>query len=178
MSFHDKLRAGIPTLSYEVFPPKNSTEWGALYETLGAVSKQAPDFISVTYRGGVSTRERTVNLVRRIHRELEIEPVAHLTCISHDANELREILASLEASGITNIIALRGDRPKKGQPIGLEHASDLIVLARREFSFKIACAYYPEKHPDAPSLDEDIKFLRYKQECGAGPRHLPVLFRQ
>ncbi|HEX5322866.1 MAG TPA: methylenetetrahydrofolate reductase [Capsulimonadaceae bacterium] len=167
MPFYEKLAAHIPTLSYEVFPPKNPAEWGSLYSTLGQISRQSPDFISVTYRGGVSTRERTVELVGRIQRELEIETVAHLTCISHSTQELQEILDALQTSGVRNIIALRGDRPKQKPENGMEHASDFITLARERFPGRIACAYHPEKHPEATSIEDDIKFLKLKQDNGA-----------
>jgi methylenetetrahydrofolate reductase (NADPH) len=167
MSLSDKFKAGQPTLSFEIFPPKNPAEWGALYETLGRISKLSPDFISVTYRGGVSTRAGTVELVQRIQKELAVPAVAHLTCITHSESELREILTDLQNAGIKSIIALRGDRPKPPSPIGLAHASDLISLASSEFTFDIACAFYPEKHSEASSLDEDIRYLKFKQDCGA-----------
>jgi methylenetetrahydrofolate reductase (NADPH) len=167
MSFYQKLISGTPTLSYEVFPPKNPAEWETLYTTLGQISRQKPDFISVTYRGGVSTRERTVELVGRIQRELAIETVAHLTCISHSAEEIREILESLEAAGVRNIIALRGDRPKQKPTNGMEHASDFITLARGCFGGHIACAYHPEKHPEAATIEDDIQYLKLKQDNGA-----------
>lgn len=167
MPFYDKLCAHIPTLSYEVFPPKNPLEWGALYSTLGQISRQAPDFISVTYRGGVSTRERTVELVGRIQRELAIETMAHLTCISHSAEELLEIMDQLASSGVRNIIALRGDRPKEKPAHGMEHASDFIALAKSRFGGRIACAYHPEKHPESASLDDDVRYLKLKEESGA-----------
>jgi methylenetetrahydrofolate reductase (NADPH) len=167
MPFKDKLISGLPTLSYEVFPPKNATEWGALYETLARIAQLHPDFISVTYRGGVSTKDRTVDLVNRIQRELAIETVAHLTCITHSEQELRDILNDLASAGIKNIIALRGDLPKAGSPVGLSHASDLITLAANHYNFSITCAFYPQKHPDSPTLDEDIRYLKFKQDCGA-----------
>jgi methylenetetrahydrofolate reductase (NADPH) len=167
MSFFDKFNSGKPTLSYEVFPPKNPAEWGALYETLARIAKLSPDFVSVTYRGGVSTRRGTVDLVNRIQNELAIETVAHLTGICHDIDDLREILRDLQAAGIKNIIALRGDRPTIPVPTGLPHASDLIKLARTEFNFQVACAFYPEKHPEAVTLEEDINYLKFKQDTGA-----------
>lgn len=167
MPFYEKLCAHIPTLSYEVFPPKNPLEWEALYSTLGQISRQKPDFVSVTYRGGVSTRERTVELVGRIQRELEIETMAHLTCISHSAEELGEIMDQLSQSGVRNIIALRGDRPKVKPAHGMEHASDFILLAKARFPGKIACAYHPEGHPESASIDDDIRYLKLKEESGA-----------
>jgi methylenetetrahydrofolate reductase (NADPH) len=167
MPFFDKLNSAVSTLSYEVFPPKNPAEWGALYETLSRISQLFPDFVSVTYRGGVSTRQGTVELVNRIQKELEIETVAHLTCITHEISDLRNILKDLQSAGIKNIIALRGDLPKSSDPIGLPHATDLISLAKNEFAFKIACAFYPEKHPDAATIEDDIRYLKLKQDTGA-----------
>jgi methylenetetrahydrofolate reductase (NADPH) len=167
MSFIDKLRSENPTLSFEVFPPKNPAEWAALYETLARISKFTPDFVSVTYRGGVSTRSKTVELVGRIQRELEIETVAHLTCITHSEDEIKDILNDLQSASIGSIIALRGDTPKKQSPKELKHATDLIRIANSGYKFNIACAFYPEKHPDAPTLEEDISYLKVKQDAGA-----------
>ena len=172
MAFCDKLTAGIPTLSYEFSPPKNPADWATLYSTLGAIAKQAPDFVSVTYGAGGSNRQKTVDLVSRIERELDIEAVPHLTCVGHSRKEIQEILTTLQAAGIQHLMALRGDAPTNDasyqpHPDGFAHASDLIEYARANFDFHIACAFYPEKHPDAEHLDDDIKWLRFKQDCGA-----------
>lgn len=172
VSFLDKLHRGEPTLSYEFSPPKNAEGWATLYSTLGEVSKLSPDFVSVTYGAGGSNRQKTIDLVSRIERELEIESVPHLTCVGHSQAELKDILASLENAGIRSLMALRGDAPQhdptyRPHPEGFAHASDLIAFAKANYSFQIGCAYYPEKHPDAPHLDDDIKWLRFKQDCGA-----------
>jgi len=172
MSYYDKQQRSEPTLSYEVFPPKNAAGWGALYETLAAISQRSPDFISVTYGAGGSTREKTLDLVSRIQRELEIPGVAHLTCVGHSRQELSGILNALEAAGIGGIMALRGDPPRGQKSFtphaeGFSHASDLIALARPNFQFRIGCAFYPEKHPEAATLDEDIAYLKLKQDQGA-----------
>ena len=172
MAFIDKLSAGIPTLSYELFPPKNPAGWGTLYGTLGEISKLSPDYISVTYGAGGSTRSKTVDLVARIQNELGIESMAHLTCVGHSRDELRDILATLEQSGIGNVLALRGDPPKgdktfKPHPQGFAHASDLIKFIKSDFKLRIGCAYYPEKHMEAASLESDIAFLKLKQDHGA-----------
>lgn len=173
MAFQDKIKAGIPTLSYELFPPKNPAGWGTLYGTLGEISKLAPDYISVTYGAGGSTRSKTVDLVARIQNELGIESVAHLTCVGHSRDELRDILHTLERAGIRNVLALRGDPPKgdvgfKPHPDGFAHASDLIRFIQADFpSLNIACAFYPEKHMEATSLEADIEFLKMKQDNGA-----------
>ena len=172
MAFLDKIKAGTPTLSYELFPPKNPAGWGTLYGTLGDISKLAPDYISVTYGAGGSTRSKTVDLVARIQNELGIESVAHLTCVGHSKEELRDILRTLEQAGIRNVLALRGDPPKgdkafKPHPDGFAHASDLIRFIQADFNLNIACAFYPEKHMEAATLDADIGYLKLKQDNGA-----------
>jgi methylenetetrahydrofolate reductase (NADPH) len=172
MDFCDKLAAGVPTLSYEFSPPKNPAEWARLYSTLGEITRQAPDFVSVTYGAGGSNRQKTVDLVSRIERELDIESVPHLTCLGHSQEEISEILTTLQAAGIRHLMALRGDAPKNDalyqpHPGGFAHASDLIKYAEANFDFHIGCAFYPEKHPDAERLDDDIQWLKFKQDCGA-----------
>ena len=172
MDFCDKLAAGVPTVSYEFSPPKNPAEWARLYSTLGEITRQAPDFVSVTYGAGGSNRQKTVDLVSRIERELDIESVPHLTCVGHSQEEIAEILATLQAAGIRHLMALRGDAPQNDpsytpRPDGFLHASDLIAFAKARFEFHVGCAFYPEKHPDAAHLDEDIQWLKFKQECGA-----------
>jgi methylenetetrahydrofolate reductase (NADPH) len=172
MALLEKLHNGTPTLSYELFPPKNPAGWGTLYGTLGELSRHAPDYISVTYGAGGSTRSKTVDLVARIQNELGIESVAHLTCVGHSKDELTAILGTLEAAGIRNVLALRGDPPKgdaafRPHPDGFGHASDLIRYIKKISSLRIACAYYPEKHVEAPSLEKDIGYLKLKQDNGA-----------
>ena len=171
MEFCNKLAVGVPTLSYEFSPPKNPAGWATLYSTLGELTRQAPDFVSVTYGAGGSNRQKTVDLVSRIERELDIQSVPHLTCVGHSQEESREILTTLQAAGIHHLMALRGDAPKNDasyqpHPDGFAHASDLIKYAG-QFDFHVGCAFYPEKHPDAEHLDDDIKWLKFKQECGA-----------
>lgn len=171
MSFFDRLKQGIPTLSFELFPPKNPAGWGVLYGTLGEISKLSPDFISVTYGAGGSTRAKTVELVARIQGELGIESMAHLTCVGHSRSEIGEILTALQNSGIRNVLALRGDPPKgdtafKPHPDGFAHASDLIAFIKGGYGLNIGCAFYPEKHMEAPSLDQDLAFLKLKQDNG------------
>jgi len=172
MTFCDKLAAGEPTLSFEFSPPKNPAGWATLYSTLGEITRVAPDFVSVTYGAGGSNRQKTVDLVSRIERELDIESVPHLTCVGHSREEIREILTTLQTAGIRYLMALRGDAPKDDpqyhpHPEGFAHASDLIQFAHDNYNFHIGCAFYPEKHPDAAHMDEDIQWLKFKQEKGA-----------
>lgn len=172
MTFLDKLHHGTPTLSFEFFPPKNPDGWGTLYQTLGNISKRHPDYVTVTYGAGGSTRRKTMDLVSRIQDELGIEAMAHLTCVGHSRDELFEILGSLQSAGIKSIMALRGD-PPKGQTkfvaheCGFRYASELIAFIKENFTFQIGCSFYPEKHPEAESLERDIEVLKQKQDHGA-----------
>jgi methylenetetrahydrofolate reductase (NADPH) len=171
MSILEKLQRG-PTLSYEYFPPKNPAGWASLYATLAESVKQTPDFVSVTYGAGGSTRSKTVDLVGRIQGELGIEAMAHLTCVGHSRDELHGILDQLWSAGIRHVLALRGDPPKgdtsfKPHPEGFAHASDLIRFIKDNFGFTIGCAFYPEKHVEAASLEADLNALKLKQDNGA-----------
>ncbi len=172
MTILAKLDNGTPTLSYELFPPKNTGGWATLYATMAEISKLSPDYISVTYGAGGSTRSKTIDLVSRIQDELGVETMAHLTCVGHSKAELRDILQTLADSGIRNVLALRGDPPKgdktfKPHPDGFAHASDLIKFIRAEFALQIGCAFYPEKHMEASDPDTDIDYLKLKQDNGA-----------
>lgn len=172
MDYLEKLKNGIPTVSFEFFPPKNTMGWMTLYKTLSELSHEKPDYVSVTYGAGGSTREKTVELVGRIQGELDISSVAHLTCVGHSKTDIDSILASLKVKGIKTILALRGD-PPKGQgefvphPDGFASAAELIAHIKKTSDFNVACAYYPEKHPTAASLENDVDFLKIKQDSGA-----------
>ena len=126
----------------------------------------------MTYGAGGSTRTKTVDLVGRIQGELGIEAMAHLTCVGHSREELRGILEQLWNGGIRHVLALRGDPPKgdttfRPHPEGFAHASDLIRYVKNNFGFTIGCAFYPEKHVEAASLEADMDTLKLKQDNGA-----------
>jgi len=175
MTFLEKLQKRTPTLSFEFYPPKNPDGWGTLYSALGSISKKQPDYVTVTYGAGGSTRQKTIDLVSRIQDELDIEAMAHLTCVGHSRDELFEILTALQKAGVRYIMALRGDPPGFMQgnrvftphPEGFAHASDLIAFIKANFHFSVGCSFYPEKHPEAESLAHDIGFLKLKQDVGA-----------
>lgn len=172
MSFCEKLKSGTPTLSFEFFPPKDPGGWGTLYTTMGQLSRLAPDYVTVTYGAGGSTRQKTVELVSRIQDELEIETMAHLTCVGHSRGELAEILTTLQTAGIRSIMALRGDPPRgetkfTPHPKGFQYASDFIKFIKDGWDFTVGCSFYPEKHPEAESLERDIAVLKLKQDNGA-----------
>ncbi len=168
----EKLQTKQPTISFEFFPPKSSQGWAGLYSTLGEVTNLNLDFVSVTYGAGGSTREKTVSLVGRIQNELGIETMAHLTCVGHSQDELKEILSLMKQQNVKAIMALRGDPPQgetnfKPHPDGFAHGSDLIKFIKENFDFTIGCACYPEKHLESDHVDQDIEYLKLKQDNGA-----------
>src|SRR5947209_2037604 len=122
---------GLPTLSFEFFPPKTEPGFAQLYQAIDELHPLKPSYVSVTYGAGGSTREKTVDLVERIQRELKIRSMAHLTCVGHTAEQLGSILDDLWAAGIRNVLALRGD-PQAGQTSfvatagGFANANELV----------------------------------------------------
>ncbi len=172
MRIGDLLERRRPCLSFEFFPPKTDAGVETLMTTVKALRILNPGFISVTYGAGGSSRARTLEVVKRIKAELEIEAMAHLTCVGTTRDELRGLLAELEAAGIENIMALRGDPPKGEETFravegGLRYATDLIGFLTDEFSFCVGAGAYPETHPEASSSDDDVRVAVAKVEAGA-----------
>ena len=154
--------------SFEVFPPKKTSTVDVIYQTLDELSGLKPDFISVTFgAGGSGNSFFALDIASRI-KESGLVPVLHLPCINFTRAEIDSTLAEAQARGIENILALRGDINPDIPPVkDFEHASDLITYLRGKGDFDIAGACYPECHPDAETLDEDIDNLKIKVEAGA-----------
>lgn len=154
--------------SFEVFPPKKTSTVDVIYQTLDELSGLKPDFISVTFgAGGSGNSFFALDIASRI-KESGLIPVLHLPCINFTRAEIDSTLAEAQACGIENILALRGDINPDIPPVkDFEHASDLITYLRGKGDFDIAGACYPECHPDAETLDEDIDNLKIKVEAGA-----------
>jgi 5,10-methylenetetrahydrofolate reductase, prokaryotic form len=160
-------------VSAEFFPPK--TEEGArqILRTANAIKNFPLDMVSITYGAGGSSRERTIEYGELIQEIFNFNVMPHLTCVGHSKAELNDILARFAEKGFSRIMALRGDPPKDvatfvQHPDGLAYASDLISMIRQTHpNLKIACAAYPEKHPEAPSADFDIEMLKLKVKSGA-----------
>lgn len=172
MNFEQKLQQNIPTISYEFFPPKNAQGWGTLYATLANAAQLNLDFVSVTYGAGGSTRKKTVSLVGRIQQELCIDTMAHLTCVGHSKDELGAILNNIQSEGVRAIMALRGDPPQgessfTPQADGFSYGNELIQYIKSNYDFTIGCACYPEGHTESKDVDQDIHYLKLKQDCGA-----------
>ena len=141
-------------------------------ETAASLLPLHPAFVSVTYGAGGSTRSRTIDVVKALKRDLGLEAMAHLTCVAASTDDLRRVLVEIEAAGIDNVLALRGDPPRGAdrfvqQPGGLAYASDLVELVCGEFRFCVGGACYPEKHVEAVDIVTDLKHLRSKVQAGA-----------
>jgi len=162
-----------PTFSFEFFPPQTDDGMRQLFETISHLRDLEPTFVSVTYGAGGSVRQRTVDLVTRIRHELDIEPVAHLTCVNATAGELRTILDGLRDNGIDNVLALRGDPPKGSDAFvptegGFAQSVEFMEFINARYDFCVGGACYPEKHPESASTDDDVLFAKRKADAGAG----------
>ncbi len=162
-----------PLRSLEFFPPKDEAGIEALRQTAAALRPIAPDFVSVTYGAGGSTRERTARVCELLKRDFGFTVMPHLTCVGHTRAELAAAADAIHGGGFRNIMTLRGDPPKgetafRAPPDGLRHASELVTLLRgRHPDFCLGVAGYPEKHPEAPSAEADLAHLKQKVDNGA-----------
>ena len=159
----DLLSAGR-TVSFEFFPPKSDAEADTLAATLRDLEPLDPSFVSVTYRGGAESRQRTYDLVTMMEAETTLTPMAHLICVAHTVAELTEILVQYREAGIENLMALGGDPPSDpGAIVGeLTYASELVALARDIGGFSIGIAAHPAGHPRSTSMAEDRDRLAAK----------------
>jgi methylenetetrahydrofolate reductase (NADPH) len=169
----DLFKLNRPLRSLEFFPPKDDAGVEALRQTAKALQRIAPDFVSVTYGAGGSTRERTAQVCDFLRRDFGLTVMPHLTCVGHSRAELGGIADRIHAGGFRNIMTLRGD-PPKGQTQfvpyqdGLRYANDLVTLLKaRHPDFCLGVGGYPETHPEAPSAEADLQNLKRKVDAGA-----------
>ncbi|MBM2811541.1 MAG: metF [Chloroflexi bacterium] len=171
MRIIDCFNAGRRVFSFEFLPPKTDEGVRSLFRTVQELGTLNPSFVSVTYGAGGSTRELTIDLVARIKQEVEIEAMAHLTCVGHSASEIASILDQLAGRGIENVLPLRGD-PPRGEtqfvhpPDGFGYAQELVRFVRPRYDFCLAGACYPEGHPECQDKDEDLRHLKEKVDSG------------
>ncbi len=160
------------TISFEFFPPRNAVGIPAVLDTVTELTAYCPDFISVTYGAGGSTRDFTEQITMAAKQSAGVEVMAHLTCVGQTVEELDGVLHRLESAGIENVIALRGDPPQGEARFlaiegGFSHASDLVSHIRDNYDFGIAAACYPEGHTEAVSLERDLQYAKLKVDNGA-----------
>tara|TARA_B100001559_G_scaffold233702_1_gene196911 strand:- start:45 stop:893 length:849 start_codon:yes stop_codon:yes gene_type:complete len=157
-------------ISFEFFPPSSDRAEIKLWDSIKVLEPLNPNFVSVTYGAGGTTRDRTHNCVKKIIEETNLEPAAHLTCVNSTKDEIKKITDKYKKIGVKHIVAVRGDMPNfanfEPHPKGYKSSIDLVKnLSDQEFNVTVSA--YPEKHPDALSFDQDIEFLKRKIDAGA-----------
>lgn len=160
------------SISFEIFPPKKDGAFDTVFETLDALGKLNPDFISVTYGAGGSRSGETIQIASYIQNKLGIDAMAHVTCVGSRKEQLLKVCEALKENHIEHILALRGDRPRDMSDEqflsrAFAHASDMMSFIREHTDLHMAGACYPEKHFEAFSMESDLNNLRRKQEAGA-----------
>lgn len=164
-------RQGRTIFSFEVFPPKKEEEFNDIYNTLNKLKTLNPDFISVTYGAGGSNSKKTAAIASYIKNSCDIEPIAHLTAVAMDEAFLTDFINELKEKGVSNVLALRGDRPRDMSDEACAnrrflHAEDIIRIIRLESDICIAGACYPEIHPESESRESDLYYLKQKVDTG------------
>jgi len=159
-------------VSFEFFPPKTEKMERTLWESVKTLEPLNPDFVSVTYGAGGSTRERTHATIKRILEETDLSPAAHLTCVCHTKDEVKDIAREYWEMGVRRLVALRGDAPGdefEGDPwaAGYANAAELVAGLKEVADFDISVGAYPEVHPDSPTLAADLENLKRKLDAGA-----------
>jgi methylenetetrahydrofolate reductase (NADPH) len=171
MRISEIITAEEPVFSFEFFPPKTEQGEQNLYAALGDLRALDPAFVSVTYGAGGSSREKTIEIVKRIKDEFGLEAMAHFTCVAATEPELRATLDEMRSAGIENVLALRGD-PPEGQEAwtktegGLEYSRELVELIGTDYDFAIGAACFPETHIHADSAESDLRYLAEKVDAG------------
>ncbi len=160
-------------VSFEFFPPKTEKMEQMLWQSVERLAPLDPDFVSVTYGAGGSTRERTHATVARLARETPLQPAAHLTCVGATREEIDEVIRGYQSVGVRHIVALRGDPPEgvgtvyTPYPGGYENAAALVAGIKQIGDFEVSVAAFPEKHPDSPDFATDMEMLKAKRDAGA-----------
>jgi methylenetetrahydrofolate reductase (NADPH) len=173
----------LPAISFEFFPPKTQEMERSLWETINRLAPLAPNFVSVTYGAGGSTRERTHSTIARILAETPLTPAAHLTCVGASRGEVDDVVAQYHEVGVRHIVALRGDpsggigTPYQAHAEGYQNSADLVAGIRKRYpDIEVSVSAYPEKHPESSSFDADIDTLQAKVDAGATRAITQVFF--
>ena len=167
MKIIDIINGKKPSLSFEVFPPKTSDKFEGVLAATSEIARLSPSYMSVTYGAGGGTSQYTAAICEALSAQ-GVTPLSHLTCLSSSKERIGEELAALQARGVENILALRGDAPEgfDRSTAHYQHASELVAEIKRFGNFCIGGACYPEGHPESENLAADIEGLRAKVEAG------------
>ena len=161
----------MTSISFEFFPPKSAETEAKLWDVVNELSVIGPDFVSITYGAGGSTRDRTHKCVKHIVTKTDLKPAAHLTCVAASKSEVDEVIEDYANAGVKHIVALRGDMPDMAafspHPDGYSGSVELIESLAKRGGFDITVSAYPEKHPESENMQTDIDLLKAKIDAGA-----------
>jgi methylenetetrahydrofolate reductase (NADPH) len=167
-----RITMSTPRISFEFFPPQSIEASFRLWDTLGKLAPLSPEFVSVTYGAGGTTRDLTHDAVKTIHANYGVAVAAHLTCVNATREETLAIANSYAEAGVTEIVALRGDPPKGAgkftpHPEGFASSVELVEALAKTGKFHLRVGAYPDPHPEAENLDACVEFLKRKVDAGA-----------
>lgn len=179
MKIKEVLDSKKVSISFEIFPPKKQSSFDSVMNAALNLCSLKPDFMSVTYGAGGSTKGKTTEIANKLQSTGNTVSLAHLTCVGSSKADIKKVAEELKANNIENILALRGDLPKPDangnmpenfdsnwKTTGYAHASDLVTALKKDFNFCVGGACYPEGHPESKNKEEDINNLKYKVEAG------------